>query len=92
MKQEFYLIEEVEYTSVPRWNKGRERLNLVIRKFNNWQRAERFDEWGANVVLAEIDLLERTLSEWSLYGDSPQWQTDIINTMRDHVRACIEGE
>ena len=92
MKQEFYLVEEIEMSSIPRWNKDRERINLVIRKFNDWQRVERFDEWGANVVLAEIDLLERALSEVMLCGDSPGWQMDIINTMRGHVTACIEGE
>ncbi|WP_124115421.1 hypothetical protein [Paenibacillus xylanexedens] len=83
----FKLIEELDTdTGIDWWNSNRERVNVVIRSFNDWQITHRFDEWEGRVVIAKAEACER-------YGESNDfscWQYEILSDIKDFVRSNID--
>ncbi|WP_336761529.1 hypothetical protein [Paenibacillus sp. USHLN196] len=82
----FKLIEELDTdTDIDWWNSNRERVNLVIRSFNDWQTTHRFDDWEGKVVIAKAEACER-------YGeryDFSSWQFEILDDIKEFVRSSI---
>ena len=82
MKRKIYLIEEIEVnTDIDWWNRNREKLNNVIRKFNNWQTIDKFNEHEKDVVLAMIDSCRR-FGEDNEFSD---WKFDILIDMKKFI-------
>jgi len=82
MSKKMYLLEEIEVnTNIDWWNRNREKLNNVIRKYNNWQTIDKFDEHEKDVVLAMIDSCRR-FGEDNEFSD---WQFDILIDMKKFI-------
>jgi len=82
MTRKMYLIDEIEVdTNINWWNENRRKLNKVIRKFNNWQTVDKFDEYEKDVVLAMIDTCRRDGGDKSF----SEWQYDILNDMEKFI-------
>ncbi|PZT57460.1 hypothetical protein [Paenibacillus silvae] len=83
----FKLIEELDTdTDIDWWNSNRERVNAVIRAFNDWQTIHRFDQWEGKVTIAKAEACER-------YGESHDfsgWQYEILEEIKEFVRNNID--
>ncbi|MBD8839446.1 hypothetical protein IFU39_16660 [Paenibacillus sp. CFBP 13594] len=83
----FKLIEELDTdTEIDWWNSNRERVNAVIRVFNDWQTVHRFDEWEGGVVIAKAEACERYGERYDFSG----WLYEILGDIKDFVKSSID--
>ncbi|PYE51597.1 hypothetical protein HUB98_06160 [Paenibacillus barcinonensis] len=83
----FKLIEELDTdTDIDWWNSNRERVNTVIRVFNDWQTIHRFDQWEGKVVIAKAEACERYGEQY----DFSRWQYEILGEIKEFVRNNID--
>jgi hypothetical protein len=83
MGVKIYLMEETEpNTEISWWNTNREKLNSVIRSFNDWQIVHRFDDFQREVVKAKIDSCRR----WGHNNEFSDWQFDELREMEEFIQ------
>ena len=69
--------------NAPEWALEQRRLlNDVINKVNEWTRANKPEDHRASILIAEIDLVRRTLGRNECLQD---WYNDCLKQLEDYV-------
>jgi len=85
-KPDLHLFAEWdEDTEISWWNKGRAKLNAVVRMVNDWQIKSQFDKDAAPVILAHIELGERT---WAGRDGGENWLAHLTE-MREFINRSL---
>ena len=77
-----FLEKSNENTSIGWYNINRNKVNLVIDKFHEWQLVDKFDAFQKEVLLGMI-MFTRKFGEEQ---DFSKWQFDILNEIEEHIK------